>query len=356
MHLTHVIHTGLGSNHLRRLRVSLLCGGSIVLALVMLMASLALAAGPSFPDVSSSNPYYPAITDLSSRGIIGGYANGNFGPNDIVKRMQFAKMIVGALGITPNASTDTRFADLGTPDANGYPHRFIQTAYDYGITTGTNTAQTLYSPTNPIRRDQVVSMIVRGANSVFPGTLENPPPGTVSLFAGVGDPHGPNLRIAEYNGLLGGLVGMGSAWSITANATRGEVAQMLYNLLGKITPGSTTTTTTSAGSPLKIVSVHYDAAGDDNKNLNDEYVVFQVLRSGSLAGYAVEDEYGWHYDFPSRTFSSGESFKLHTGSGVDTQTDLYWNQTSSAVWNNDGDTVKVLDSQGRVLTSYHYQD
>ena len=33
------------------------------------------------------------------------------------------------------------------------------------------------------------------------------------------------------NGLLSGLVGMGPGWAVTANATRGEAAQVLYNLL-----------------------------------------------------------------------------------------------------------------------------
>ena len=45
------------------------------------------------------------------------------------------------------------------------------------------------------------------------------------------EPHGANLRIAQYNGLLNGLIGMGPGWSVDATATRGEVAQMLWNLL-----------------------------------------------------------------------------------------------------------------------------
>jgi parallel beta-helix repeat protein len=145
-------------------------------------------------------------------------------------------MIVGTLGITPNASTVTRFSDLGDPDSNGYPHRFVQTAYDNGITYGTNAAQTLFAPYNPIHRDQVISMIVRGANNLYPGSLVSPPIGFDSLFDGIPEPHGGNLRIAEYNGLLHGLIGLGPSWNVSANATRGEVAQMLYNLLGLLTP------------------------------------------------------------------------------------------------------------------------
>lgn len=33
--------------------------------------------------------------------------------------------------------------------------------------------------------------------------------------------------------------------------------------------------------------------------------------------------------------------------------DPFWG-ASPAIWNNDGDTVKVLDPQGHVVTSYSY--
>ncbi len=62
------------------------------------------------------------------------------------------------------------------------------------------------------------------------------PSGTYSYFAGVPDPHGGDLRLAEYNGLLEGLIGLGPSWDVTANATRGEVAQMLWNLFGHLVP------------------------------------------------------------------------------------------------------------------------
>jgi hypothetical protein len=100
--------------------------------------------------------------------------------------------------------------------------------------------------------------------------------------------------------------------------------------------------------------VNYDAAGNDNFNLNEEYVVFEVLVSGSLIGYAVEDQSGHRYDFPDRVFQRGQVFKLRTGVGTDTQTDLYWGMTGSAICNNDGDTVKVLDPQGQIVTSWSY--
>ena len=54
-----------------------------------------------------------------------------------------------------------------------------------------------------------------------------------------GDPtHGANIKKAEYNGLLDGIWASTTipipglaGWDTGANATRGEVAQMLWNLL-----------------------------------------------------------------------------------------------------------------------------
>lgn len=107
----------------------------------------------------------------------------------------------------------------------------------------------------------------------------------------------------------------------------------------------------SIASPLSIETVRYDAPGNDNFNLNEEYVVFKVLVSTSLLGYAVEDESGHRYEFPDRVFQTGQTLTLHTGEGTDTETDLYWGASGSAIWNNNGDTVKVLDPQGHVVAS-----
>jgi len=111
------------------------------------------------------------------------------------------------------------------------------------------------------------------------------------------------------------------------------------------------------GSPIEVIAIHADAAGDDNLNKNDEYVTFRVLTSGSLAGYVVKDETSQadhRYHFPDRVFQAGQTFRLRSGTGVDTQTDLYWGTSQTAIWNNNGDTVYVLDPQGHVVESYNY--
>ncbi len=108
--------------------------------------------------------------------------NGNFGLNDSVKRAQFAKMIVGTLGITPNASTSTRFTDLDRPTLPAIRTASCRRPSTTASPTGQNSAQTLFGPWDYIHRDQVVSMIVRGVKNHLPGSLVDPPAGTPSDF------------------------------------------------------------------------------------------------------------------------------------------------------------------------------
>jgi competence protein ComEC len=116
-------------------------------------------------------------------------------------------------------------------------------------------------------------------------------------------------------------------------------------------------TTTSAEGGLVIETVHADAEGDDQENLNDEYVIFtnDGTNAVDLSGWTVQDDAGKTYSFPDGfTLESGASVTLHSGSGTDTETDLYWG-SGSPIWNNNGDTVSVQNSDGEEVRSEAYQ-
>jgi len=103
------------------------------------------------------------------------------------------------------------------------------------------------------------------------------------------------------------------------------------------------------------VKVHADAAGTESENLNDEYVVFENVGGGALelTNYEVSDSAGNAYAVPEFTLDAGARVTLHTGSGTDSSTDLYWGR-GSAVWNNTGDTVTVADGDGTVVLQVTY--
>ena len=127
---------------------------------------------------------------------------------------------------------------------------------------------------------------------------------------------------------------------------------------GTTTSTSTTETTETEDhkGTLSIVDVHADADGNDNENLNDEYVVFENTGDQplDLSGWTVADDAGHTYTFPSGvTLDSGAQITLHTGSGTDTASDLYWG-AESAVWNNAGDTIIVRTDSGRIVLEEDY--
>lgn len=106
-------------------------------------------------------------------------------------------------------------------------------------------------------------------------------------------------------------------------------------------------------SGLEVGDIHPDADGDDNHNLNEEWV--EVVNRGDdtidLTGWSIKDESASHrYPFPDGfTLGPDSSVRLHTGCGQDTPERLYWCKTGSAVWNNSGDTIFVVDPAGNTV-------
>lgn len=112
---------------------------------------------------------------------------------------------------------------------------------------------------------------------------------------------------------------------------------------------------TSAGGDLVIDAIRFDAEGDDNENLNDEWV--RIANRGDaavdLSGWVLKDTSATHrYPFPEGfVLDAGTSVTVRTGCGTDSAADLHWCNQGSAVWNNSGDTAFLLDPAGNIVAS-----
>lgn len=116
------------------------------------------------------------------------------------------------------------------------------------------------------------------------------------------------------------------------------------------------TTIAEATAKLSLAEAHADADGDEQSNLNDEYVVLRNdgEESLDLSGWTVSDEAGHEYTFPERTtLEPGDTLTLRTGTGQNDPPDYYWN-ADSPVWNNDGDTVFVHTAEGSLVLEAQY--
>jgi hypothetical protein len=213
----------------RRLIRGALVAFIVLVAMLLLPAASALALEISFPDVPATHPYSAAILDLAGRGIISGYKNGTFGPEDPVLRQQFAKMVV-LTGAYPVSEADVcPFTDVeqSTPP-DLFPDHYVAVASAHGITVGTSPG--LFSPGAHISRYQVISMVIRAIDDLDPGLLPQTPASYVGTAGWAEDPtHGLDARRAEYAGLLAGLsLSTLDPWG---DMPRGEVAQVLWNML-----------------------------------------------------------------------------------------------------------------------------
>ncbi|GGH10198.1 InlB B-repeat-containing protein [Paenibacillus segetis] len=108
-----------------------------------------------FSDVSSSHPYYEAITSLQQAGIVDG-ANGRFNSNEPVTRAQMAKTVAHALKIKPGGTST--FQDV--PMAH-WSYNYIAALADLEIVLGDKGK---FKPNEPVTRAEFVAMMYRALN------------------------------------------------------------------------------------------------------------------------------------------------------------------------------------------------
>lgn len=111
--------------------------------------------GITFVDIYNSDNI-AAIETLAGRGVINGYEDGTFRPDNTMTRAEFAVIVVRCLGLVP-VETDI-FADILSGE---WYAPYIGTAYTYGIVNG-RTADT-FDPGGAITRQEAAVMVARAA-------------------------------------------------------------------------------------------------------------------------------------------------------------------------------------------------
>lgn len=112
------------------------------------------------PQVTHANDYSNhwarySIETLKSKGIMGGYPDGSFRPNQSITRAEFTKLLLGAIGITAT-NADSPFTDVKPGD---WYYATVATAYNEGLVSGVS--ETQFSPNSRITREQMAVMIQR---------------------------------------------------------------------------------------------------------------------------------------------------------------------------------------------------
>ncbi|WP_340017381.1 S-layer homology domain-containing protein [Paenibacillus sp. FSL K6-1318] len=116
-----------------------------------------IRAAVSFSDVSPSHPYYEVIMSLQQAGIVDG-TKGNFNPNHSLTRAEMAKILTLALGIKPGGTV--AFQDVPTTH---WSYDYIAALAELEIVLGDNGK---FKPDEPVTRAQFVAMMYRALNVI----------------------------------------------------------------------------------------------------------------------------------------------------------------------------------------------
>ncbi|MHA6533855.1 S-layer homology domain-containing protein [Paenibacillus sp. BAC0078] len=86
-----------------------------------------------FNDLNNSNPYRESILALANRSVINGYADGSFKAESVVTRAEFAAMLNRALGILPKLQASKNFKDV---KIGAWYAQQVNAAVDVGLING----------------------------------------------------------------------------------------------------------------------------------------------------------------------------------------------------------------------------
>ena len=107
----------------------------------------------------------------------------------------------------------------------------------------------------------------------------------------------------------------------------------------------------SAASCVVIASARFDPPGDDDENLNEEWVEVANRCSTMIGvgGWKLRDRVGNTYTFQSGVRMGKGSIYVHTGKGTDRPGHRHWGKTW-AVWDNVNEVATLYNSGGTKLS------
>ncbi|MFS0553146.1 S-layer homology domain-containing protein [Brevibacillus sp. 179-C9.3 HS] len=129
-----------------------------VLMFLTVIPVVGAAYTPSFSDVPRSHWAYKEITEMAAKGIIKGYDNRTFRPNNEVTRAEFAKIMIAAADVDINK----RYVDQTFKDVPRHHWAFLYVEYAKPFLTGYKSGSSYtYKPDQSAVREDIAVALVR---------------------------------------------------------------------------------------------------------------------------------------------------------------------------------------------------
>jgi len=121
-----------------------------------------------FKDIASGTWYFQHVNALVGKGIVNGYDNGTFKPDNPVSRAEFIKMVAIASGIEVSTEHNNYFPDV---PFEHWSRPYIEAAKSAGIVSGDTRGR--FRPDEPINRAEAAKIIVK-ASGLAEGSSGDP--------------------------------------------------------------------------------------------------------------------------------------------------------------------------------------
>ena len=178
----------------------------------------------SFPDVPASAWYAGVVSRATELGLIDGYSNGNFGPNDRITRGQVAVVLWNMAGGSAAGAGARSFPDV---DAKAYYYNAVRWASSVGVVSGY--ANGNFGPNDKVTREQLAVMLANYAKNVAGRQAS----GSASDFASMSDcSKVSSWAVSSVGWCFKNKILSGSDGKVIpqGNATRAETAKMVVFL------------------------------------------------------------------------------------------------------------------------------
>ena len=305
---------------------------SIVLSLVMVLCMMPVmafagSASGQYPDVSGE-ACENAVTTLSNLGVINGYEDGTYKPENVVTRAEAAKLVISALGLSDQAKGSTAsFTDLANAKwAEGY----IGYAESLGILEGDGDGK--FRPADPVTYNEFAAIMVRALGYTDESLQGSYPAahmakanalGIMDDITGAGGANGANrgdCAIMLYNNLTNAIGTTDKDGKWTSNANNGEPDDTMMDRLGA-TPLSTdkngvaqadVVTLDNARDAIIDLYPYIGAQAVLYQNDDEEVIAIADVESTFLTGEFNSTKTTFEVDGVKYNVTAGDNFVLTT--------------------------------------------
>lgn len=197
---------------------------ALVLAVVMIMGTVAVASAKDYSDVKTDNDYAVAIDALSGLEILNGFPDETFRPDGLLTRAEAAKIVAIIHNAATNGKIDADIADLYKNAQNSFVDCNNSWALPYinycritGLADGMTA--TTYEPNRKLTGVQFLKLMLTTLN--FDSAKEG--------YTG----KGWDINVLNRANEVGLTKGLSKDWRGINELKRGEAAQIIYNALTK---------------------------------------------------------------------------------------------------------------------------